>query len=45
MPHRGEALGNVDLWKQRTMQIMGTWLNHLPWLLDRYYEAKTNRAG
>ena len=32
----GEALGNVDLWRQRTEQVMSTLLNCLPWLLERY---------
>jgi adenosylhomocysteine nucleosidase len=32
----GEALGNADLWKQRTVQAMQVLLNHLPWLIERY---------
>jgi adenosylhomocysteine nucleosidase len=31
-----EALGNADLWKQRSVQAMQVLLNHLPWLTDRY---------
>jgi adenosylhomocysteine nucleosidase len=32
----GEALGNADLWKRRTVQAMQVLLNHLPWLIERY---------
>jgi adenosylhomocysteine nucleosidase len=32
----GEALGNADLWKGRTVQAMQVLLNHLPWLIERY---------
>jgi adenosylhomocysteine nucleosidase len=31
-----EALGNADLWKQRTEHIMKELLNTLPWLVERY---------
>jgi adenosylhomocysteine nucleosidase len=31
-----EALDNADLWKQRTAKVMGTLLNTLPWLIERY---------
>ncbi|MFU8826440.1 MAG: hypothetical protein ACNA70_03005 [Brevefilum sp.] len=35
----GEALGNVDLWKQRTAQVMESLLNTLPWLIERYLQT------
>jgi adenosylhomocysteine nucleosidase len=35
----GEALGNADLWKKRTEQMMQVLLNHLPWLIDRYHKT------
>lgn len=31
-----EALDNVDLWRQRTGQVMGSLLKSLPWLIERY---------
>ena len=37
--HFAEALGNADLWKQRTVQAMQVLLNHLPWLIERYRET------
>ena len=32
----GEALGNADLWRGRTREVMGTLVSYLPWILDRY---------
>lgn len=37
--HVAEALGNVDLWRNRTGQVMETLLNTLPWLIERYQET------
>ena len=34
--HFAEALGNADLWKYRTGQVMETLLETLPWLIERY---------
>ncbi|MEA3327517.1 MAG: 5'-methylthioadenosine/S-adenosylhomocysteine nucleosidase [Chloroflexota bacterium] len=34
--HYGEALGNADLWRERTREVMGTLVSYLPWILDRY---------
>jgi len=34
-----EALGNADLWKQRTAQVMASLLNTLPWLIERYLQT------
>ncbi len=37
--HEAEALGNVDLWRQRTGQVMETLLKTLPWLVERYQQT------
>jgi adenosylhomocysteine nucleosidase len=34
--HVAEALGNVDLWRNRTGQVMEALLTTLPWLIERY---------
>jgi len=35
----GEALGNADLWRQRTREVMGALVSYLPWLLERYHKT------
>jgi len=32
----GEALGNAELWRQRTREVMPKLLEHVPWLVERY---------
>ena len=35
----GEALGNADLWRQRTNAIMPSLIHALPWLVTRYQQT------
>ncbi|MFZ3070442.1 MAG: 5'-methylthioadenosine/S-adenosylhomocysteine nucleosidase [Anaerolineaceae bacterium] len=35
----GEALGNVNLWWQRTMPVMARLVEQLPWLLNQYQKT------
>lgn len=34
--HEGEALGNADVWRQRTRELMPKLLKYLLWIFERY---------
>lgn len=37
--HEAEAIGNAEIWRQRTREVMPRLLKHLPWLLERYWKT------